>query len=246
MKYYFIILCINFASVCYSQKIKIAAAADLRYAMDEIVKQYKTNFPNADIDIIYGSSGNAFTQIVNGAPFDIYFSADIFYPQKLKEAGFTISEPKLYAIGRIVLWSSTIDVSKGLEILRTCTKTRIAVANPEHAPYGKRAIETLHHAGLYEQVKKQLIFGENISQTAQFCLTGNAEIGILALSIVLSPSISGKGKYFLIDDKFHQELKQAFVLLKHAINNTEAYRFADYIESKQARIIFENYGFTLP
>lgn len=229
-----------------AQKVKIAAAADLRFAMDEVVKQFKSVNPQSEIEVIYGSSGNAFTQISNGAPYDIYFSADIMYPQKLKEAGLTITEPKLYAIGRIVLWSSTMDVSKGVEGLTLIPKAKIAIANPDHAPYGKRAVESMQFYKIYEKVKSQLIYGENISQTAQFCLTGNADVGILALSLVLAPSMADKGKYVLIDEKSHEQLKQGFVILKQAKDNKTAFAFAQYIETKPAREILEKYGFTLP
>ena len=229
-----------------AQTVKVAAAADLRYAMDELVKTYKTNNPKVEIEVVYGSSGNAFTQISNGAPFDIYFSADILYPQKLKESGLTLSEPKLYAIGRIVLWSATIDVSKGLAVLSEKPDIKIATANPEHAPYGQRAVESLKYYNVYNTVEKQLIFGENISQAAQFCLTGNADAGLLALSLVLSPAMSSQGKYFLIDEKSHRPLEQAYVILNRAKGKDEVFAFALFISTKPAREIFEKYGFTLP
>lgn len=229
-----------------AQTVKIAAAADLRYAMDEVVKEYKKNDAVATIEVIYGSSGNAFTQISNGAPFDMYFSADIMYPQKLKEAGLTLTEPKFYAIGRIVLWSTSLNVSKGLSVLADNPNIKIATANPEHAPYGQRSVESLKFYKLYEKVEKQLIFGENISQAAQFCLSGNAEAGLIALSLVLSPSMSNQGKYFLIDEKSHRPLEQAYVILNHAKENKVAYSFAEFISTPDARLIFEKYGFTLP
>jgi molybdate transport system substrate-binding protein len=228
-----------------AQTIKVTAAADLRYAIDEIAKLYMKTNPGTNIEIVFGSSGNAYTQISNGAPFDIYFSADIMYPQKLKEAGLTITEPKLYAIGRIVLWSSTLDVSKGIDVLKT-PKIKIATANPEHAPYGQRAVEALKYYKIYDQVEKQLSFGENISQAAQFCLTGNAEAGLLALSLVLSPSMTNKGKYYLIPAETHRPLEQAYVVLKRAEGNKTAFDFCNFIETKAVRTIFEKYGFTLP
>jgi len=241
------ILCLLVLSInLTAQTVKIAAAADLRYAMDEIVKEYKKTDPKADIEVIYGSSGNAFTQISNGAPFDIYFSADILYPQKLKEAGLTISEPKLYAIGRIVLWSATVDVSKGLSVLTDKSVVKIATANPDHAPYGQRSIEALKFYKLYDKVEGKLISGENISQAAQFCLTGNADAGLLALSLVLSPAMSSNGKYFLIDESSHNSLEQAYVILKNAKGNKKVKEFAEFIASKPARKIFKKYGFTLP
>lgn len=228
-----------------AQTVKIAAAADLRYAMDEIAKLYMKTNPGTNVEVVFGSSGNAYTQISNGAPFDVYFSADMMYPKKLQEAGLTITEPKLYAIGRIVLWSSTLDVSKGMDVLKT-PKIKIATANPEHAPYGQRAVEALKYYKIYDQIEKQLSFGENISQAAQFCLTGNAEAGLLALSLILSPGMSDKGKYFLIPETAHRPLEQAYVMLKRAERNKTALDFCNFIETKAVRTIFEKYGFTLP
>jgi molybdate transport system substrate-binding protein len=229
-----------------AQPIKVAAAADLRYAMDELVENYKKIQPQAEIEVIYGSSGNAYTQIMNGAPFDLYFSADILYPKKLQEAGLTLTNPKLYAIGRIVLWSQKIDVSQGLAVLKENAGYKIATANPSHAPYGRRAIEALKYYGLFGKLEKQMIYGENISQAAQFCLTGNADAGLLALSLVLSPAMINKGNYFLIDDKAHEALEQAFVVLKNTKDKEGAMLFVKYISSADARIIFERYGFVLP
>jgi len=229
-----------------AQIVKIAAAADLRYALDEVVKAYKKNNSGATIEVIYGSSGNAFTQISNGAPYDIFFSADIIYPQKLKESGLTLTDPKLYAIGRIVLWSATLDVSKGLSVLAEKPNIKIAVANPEHAPYGQRSVEALKFYKLYEKVEKQLIYGENISQAAQFCLTGNADAGLIALSLVQTPSMKNHGKYFLIDSKAHRPIEQGYSILNHAKGNKQAFSFAEFISSIESMSIFEKYGFTLP
>jgi len=229
-----------------AQSIKIAAAADLRYAMDEIVRTYKASQPNADIEVIYGSSGNAYTQISNGATYDIYFSADIMYPRKLAEAGLTLTEPKHYAIGRIVLWSASLDVSKGLTVLKEKPSIKIATANPDHAPYGQRSMEALEYYKLLETVKKNMIYGENISQAAQFCLTGNADAGLLALSIVLSPAMKSIGKYYLIDNKAHRPLEQGYVILKNAKGKQNVYALTEYISTPPARMIFEKYGFELP
>ncbi|MBW8330438.1 MAG: molybdate ABC transporter substrate-binding protein [Prolixibacteraceae bacterium] len=246
MKQILTIIAFWIAMSAQAQTVKVAAAADLRYAMDEVVKEFKKTNSGANIEVIYGSSGNAFTQISNGAPFDLYFSADIVYPKKLKEAGLTLTEPKLYAIGRIVLWSASLDVSKGLSVLAEKPKIKIATANPEHAPYGQRSVEVLKFYRLYEKVEKQLIYGENISQAAQFCLSGNAEAGLIALSLVLSPSMSNQGKYFLIDEKSHRPLEQAYVILNHAKQNRVAFEFSEFISGPAARLIFEKYGFTLP
>jgi molybdate transport system substrate-binding protein len=245
MKQIFILIAFGFAMSAQAQTVKVAAAADLRFAMDEIVKEFNNSNSAANVEVIYGSSGNAFTQISNGAPFDLYFSADIVYPQKLKEAGLTLSDPKLYGIGRIVLWSASLDVSRGLSVLAGKPNIKIATANPEHAPYGQRSVEALKFYRLYEKVEKQLIYGENISQAAQFCLSGNAEAGLIALSLVLSPSMSNQGKYFLIDEKAHRPLEQAYVILNHAKGNKAAFAFSEFISKPAARRIFEKYGFTL-
>lgn len=229
-----------------AQTLSITAAADLRYAMDEVVKAYKQIHPQTDIKVNYGSSGTAFQQISNGAPYDMFFSADIMYPQKLKEQGLTATDPKLYAIGYIVIWSSQIDISKGMNSLLDPKVSKIAIANPEHAPYGKRAEESMKYYKIYDKVKPKLIFGENISQAAQFVQTGNAEIGILALSLACSPAMKDKGKYILIDSKSHSPLEQAYVILKDAKNNKEAFSFAEFVASPAARTIFKAYGFKLP
>lgn len=245
MKRIILIILVFTAFSAQAQTVKVAAAADLRYAMDEIAVLYMKSNPGTNVEVVYGSSGNAYTQISNGAPFDVYFSADIMYPQKLKEAGLSITEPKLYAIGRIVLWSSTLNVSKGMDVLKT-PKIKIATANPEHAPYGQRAVEALKYYKIFEQVEKHLSFGENISQAAQFCLTGNTEAGLLALSLVLSPSMADRGKYYLIPETAHRPLEQAYVLLKRAEGNKTAFDFCNFVETPPARKIFEKYGFTLP
>jgi molybdate transport system substrate-binding protein len=229
-----------------AQSLTITAAADLRYAMDDVIKAYKTTHLSTDIKVNYGSSGTAFQQITNGATYDMFFSADIMYPQKLKEQGLTKTDPKLYAIGYIVVWSSTIDVSQGINSLLNPKVSKIAIAKPEHAPYGKRAEESMKYYKIYDKVKGKLIFGDNISQAAQFVQTGNAEIGILALSLALSPALKDKGKYTIIDDKSHSPLEQAYVILKQAKENKEVYLFANFVASSAARAIFKKYGFKLP
>lgn len=247
MKKSIIILAAFILSISLSaQSVKVAAAADLRYAMDEIVQAYKKVRPKTVINVNYGSSGNAYQQILNGADYDIFFSADIMYPQKLKAQGLIVGVPKLYAIGYIVLWSNQIDVSKGMNSLMDRKIQKIAIANPEHAPYGKRAVESLSNQKLYDKLKDKLIYGENISQAAQFVQTGNAEIGVLALSLAMSPNMNSQGKYFLIDPKTYSPLEQAYTVLKKMTLNPEAFKFAKFISTPTAREIFKKYGFKLP
>jgi molybdate transport system substrate-binding protein len=242
----FFILLLVFSASTNGQHLTIAAAADLRYAMDEVIKAYQKEHRSTAVSVNYGSSGTAFQQIQNGAPYDIFFSADISYPKRLREQGLALTEPKRYAMGYLVVWSNRFDISRGLIALLNPGISKIAMANPEHAPYGKRAEESLKYHKLYDQVKGKLIFGENISQAAQFVQTGNADVGILALSLASSPALRGKGKYVVIDDQSHSPLEQAYVILKQPKPNPEAYVFVEFVASPAARQIFESYGFKLP
>lgn len=232
-----------------TQKLTIAAAADLNFAMKELVKQFETTHPNSQVEIILGSSGNAFTQIQNGAPFDMFFSADISYPEKLKSVNLVASEVTLYAIGRIVLWSTKVDASKmKLQDLADPSIQKVAIAAPDHAPYGKRAKEAMEHEKVWEAVSKKLVFGENISQAAQFAYSGAADIAVIALSLAVSQQFQNKvkGGYYLIPENWHAPLEQAYVILKHGENNPLAQQFAKFVATPQARQIFEKYGFILP
>jgi molybdate transport system substrate-binding protein len=231
----------------HAEKITIAAAADLKFAMDEIVSAYKKANSADEIDVVYGSSGKFQTQIQQGAPYDLYFSADISFPRELAKSGFAASEVKPYAVGRIVLWSTSMDASKmTLDSLADPKITRIAIANPQHAPYGKRAEEALRASGLWEKVEPRLVYGENIAHTAQYVQTGNAQVGVIALSLAVNPELSGKGGYYLIPDKLHAPLEQGFIITRRAEGNSLAKRFAGYMGGKPARAVMTKYGFVLP
>jgi molybdate transport system substrate-binding protein len=230
-----------------AEKALIAAAADLKFALDEIVHTYRDAHPVDDLAVSYGSSGKFRTQLQQGAPFDLFFSADIGYPQALAAEGLAASPVNPYAFGRIVLWSQDLDATvMTLESLTEGWITRVAIANPKHAPYGKRAEEALRAAGLWEQVEPKLVYGENVAQTAQFIQTGNAQVGIIALSLALSPGLAGKGGYWLIPDSLHAPLAQGYIVTKHGADNALARRFADYMGSPPARTVMKNYGFVLP
>jgi molybdate transport system substrate-binding protein len=234
-------------SAAHAEKITVAAAADLKFAMDEIVTLFKNSNPADEVEIIYGSSGKAHTQIQQGAPYDLFFSADIAFPRELAKTGFAASEVVPYAIGRIVLWSASQDATKmTLASLADLKITHVAIANPKHAPYGKRAEEALKASGLWEKVETKLIYGENITQAAQFVQSSNAEVGILALSIAMSPQLSSQGGYWLIPDTLHEPLEQGYIILKRAESNMLAKRFASYMASKDARTVMIRYGFVLP
>lgn len=230
-----------------AEKIRIAAASDLRFALDSIAAVFKRNNPGT-VDIIYGSSGKFFEQLSNGAPFDIFFSADISYPRQLQQKKLTFSEVYPYGVGQIVLWSKKIDPEKeGMESLLHSSIKKIAIANPVHAPYGKRAEEALAYYKLIESVKEKLVYGENISQTAQFVTTGAADIGIVALSLALSPNMKKEnGKYFLIPENSHQPLVQGVVIMRQAESNDLAKDFLEFIKSEKAATIFNYFGFAKP
>ena len=229
------------------EKITIAAAADLRFAMDEIVVLFNKAHPDDQVEVIFGSSGKFNTQIQQGAPYDMYFSADIGYPRKLKVEGFAASEVQPYAVGRIVLWSPVRDASKmTLADLVDPAIRKIAIANPKHAPYGKRAEEALRSAGMWDKVEARLIYGENISQTAQFVQSGNAQVGIIALSLALNPALAERGGYALIPDHLHQPLEQGFIITQRAAANKLAQAFARFMAGQEARGIMSRYGFVLP
>lgn len=229
-----------------AEPLTVAAAADLKFAMEEIATAYRTANPSDTLTIIYGSSGKFATQIRQGAPFDLYFSADISYPQALEKEGFAGSAVTRYARGRIVLWSASVDAQTlTLKDLPQSRFKRIAIANPKHAPYGKRAEEALRNAGVWERIASRLVYGENIAQTAQFVMSGNAQIGVIALSLALSPEYA-KQRYYLIPDTMHEPLDQGFIITRRAVSNTAARRFAQYMNTQAVRTILNRYGFLLP
>jgi molybdate transport system substrate-binding protein len=228
-------------------RFTIAAASDLRFALDDIAEIYRKQHPDHAFDIIYGSSGKMTTQIMNGAPYDVFFSADIAFPERLEEAGFTATEPEVYAIGRIVIWSNTLDASElRLEDLPTDPRIRrIAIAQPSHAPYGQRAQEALESVGVWEAVQPRLVFGENIAHTAQMVESGAANVGVIALSLAKFPTLA-KHPHYLIDDELHGPLTQAYVVTRRAEDNAAAKTFARYMETDEAHEIMERYGFVMP
>jgi molybdate transport system substrate-binding protein len=231
------------------QEIRVAAAADLKFALDELKTQYEKQ-TGIKMDVSYGSSGNFFAQMQNGAPFDVFLSADIEYPRKLEAAG--LAEPGTlyeYALGRIVIWmpaDSRTDLEKvGWKALLDASIQKIAIGNPEHAPYGRAAVAALRSAGIYEQVRAKLVYGENIAQAAQFVASGNAQAGILALSLAISPPMRA-GKRWEIPANMHPPIEQAAVVLKSAKDKDGARAFLAFLKSAEARKILESYGLSIP
>ena len=232
-----------------AEEITIAAASDLNFAFREIATEYEKSSGN-HVRLSLGSSGNFYAQIQNGAPFDLYFSADIAYPRKLEEAGLTVPGSLYqYAVGRIVLWTgheSRIDVTKGFEVLREPTVKKVAIANPKHAPYGRAAVAAMEYFKVYDQVKDRLILGENISQAAQFIESGACDIGIIALSLAIAPAMKSKGTYWEVPAEAHPPLDQGAVILKQSKNQEAARQFLEFIKGPQGQEIMKRYGFTLP
>lgn len=243
----FVLLVAMTALPAAAERITIAAAADLKFALTEIVTQFKAARPNDEVEMIFGSSGKFRTQIANGAPFDLFFSADIAYPRELKQEGLAASEVIPYAVGRIVLWSQRPDAAKlTLNDLTRSDIRKIAIANPRHAPYGMRAQEALQATGLWDKLQPKLVYGENVGHTAQFVESGAADVGIIALSLVLNPGLKNPGGYYLVPADLHQPLQQGFIITQRAQGNKLARAFADYMGTAPARKIMRNYGFVLP
>jgi molybdate transport system substrate-binding protein len=225
----------------------IAAAADLHYAMDALIVNYRSTHPQDMIDVTYGSSGTLLIQIEQGAPFDLFFSADSDYPLQLVARGDALSAPVPYAMGHIVLWSASVDARK-LEVkdLAATKFDRIAIANPQHAPYGKRAEQALRAAGVWSVVQSRLVYGDNIAQASQFAMSGNVKVGIVAQSLALEPKMAAHGTYALIHASLYQPLVQSFVLTRHGASNPLAKDFAQYVQGGTARAVLRRYGFELP
>ena len=233
-------------------EVVVAAASDLSAAAKEFVALFERETGHT-VKLTLGSSGNFHSQIVNGAPFDVFLSADMEYVRDLEKTGFT--EPGtayVYAIGRLVLWTRkpSLDLNGlGMKSLQQSSVRKIAIANPSHAPYGRAAVQAMEGAGIYDAAKGKLVLGENVSQTAQFAQSGAADVGIIALALALSDSMKAQGKYWEIPRETYSEMEQGAVMLKQAqrVGHTAAARsFLETLRGPQARAILSRYGFGLP
>lgn len=232
-----------------AEKISVAAAADLVFCLEELDAAFEKTHSDLKIEVTAGSSGNFFAQIQNGAPFDLFLSADLEYPRKLAQAGFAEKESlTTYAIGRIVLWTMKpdLEVKRGLEVLADPAVHKIAIANPEHAPYGRAAKAALEHEKLWETLQPKIVLGENIAQTLQFVQSGNADAGLIAKSLALAPKLAGKGRYFEVPASFYPPLEQVAVITKHGAANGGAKAYLAYLLSPEARAVLDHYGFQMP
>lgn len=239
---------LSFSVVAHPQTLRVAAASDLQFVMPELAAEYGKQ-SGTRLTVTYGSSGNFFAQIQNGAPFDLFFSADRGFPDKLVAGHLADADSlQIYAMGRLVLWlpgDSPLDPAAGLRILLDPRVQKIAIANPEHAPYGRAAVSALERAGLYDRLKPKLVLGENISQAAQFVQSGSAQAGLIALSLVLSPAMASGKRWDLPADQ-QPELEQAVAVIGSSPNKNAAADFLAFLKTPQARATFEHFGFFLP
>jgi molybdate transport system substrate-binding protein len=232
--------------LCVAQEITVAAAADLQFAMQEVAARFQKE-TGKTVKLIYGSSGNFFQQIQNGAPFDLFFSANLDYPKKLEAAGLTVPGSYYeYARGKIVVWvpkESRLDLSSGMRALLDPSVKKIAVANPQHAPYGQAAVAAMEKEHVYEKVKDKFVLGENISQTASFVLSGSADVGIVALSLALSPNMKDKGRYAEVPASEYPPIEQACVILGSSKNKETAQEFLSFVKTTVVADVLKRYGF---
>ncbi len=232
-----------------AEVIRVYAAADLQFALRELADLYMKKYPEDKIELIFGSSGKGFAQIKAGAPYHIFFSADMKYVEELYKEGYAITKPKPYAIGRIVLWTrkdSGLDPSKFPEVLLDPRVKRIAIANWEHAPYGRASKEILEAYGVFQKVKDKLVIGENIAQTASYIRSGAADLGFIALSLAKAPELERVGRYWLVPEDKHERILQGYVITKEGQKVVGARRFYEFVASTEARKVFVKYGFLLP
>ena len=237
------------SQLCLGQGITIAAAADLQFAMQNLAARFQQE-TGSTVKVVYGSSGNFFQQIQQGAPFDMFFSANLDYPRRLETDGLIEKGSYYeYATGKIVVWvpnDSKIDVGLGLKALLNPGVRKIAIANPVHAPYGQAAVAAMQKEGVYEKVRDKLVLGENISQTASFVMSGSADVGLVALSLALSPNMKDKGRYAQVPAEEYPPIAQACVILNSSKNKIVARQFLSFIKTDAAAETLLKNGFDVP
>jgi molybdate transport system substrate-binding protein len=229
-------------------KLSIAAAADLRFALDEIVRGFRASHTGLDVQTVYGSSGNFYSQIRSRAPFDVFLSADVEYPRKLAAQGLAVRDSVFtYAVGRIVVWvpsDSPVDPAAAhMQALESAGVRHIAIANPQHAPYGRAAEAAIRSAGLYDRVAPKFVLGENIAQTLEFVQTGAADIGIVALSLALAPTVRDRGKYWEVPLDSYPRIEQGGAILH---DSRAARDFVAFLRGGDGTRVLRGYGFYLP
>ena len=233
-----------------AQQLTVAAAADLNYAMKDLAARFERKTGN-QVSLSFGASGNFYSQIQNGAPYDLFFSADADYPKKLAAAGLMDgSSLRTYAVGHLVLWvPNTVKLEPQqlkMELLTQPSVQKIAIANPQHAPYGRAALAALEHFGLKDKVASKLVLGENVSQAAQFLQSGNAQAGLVAESLAVSPEMRSAGRYWPVPQDAYPEMQQVAGILASSKHKPAAQAFISFVRSTEGAAILQNYGFGVP
>ncbi len=238
------------ASPAAQRSIAVAVAANMRPAFEEIALRFQAKNPGIEVKATFGASGNFFAQITNGAPFDLFLSADADFPAKVVEKGLADGKAFTYAYGKLAVWvpkGSKLDLDgKGLAALADPSVQKIAIASPEVAPYGRAAKAALEKAGLYEQLQGRIVMGQSVSQTAQFVQSGNAQAGFLPLSLAKTPPLSGEGRSWPVPPSSYQRIEQAGVVVKGAKQAALARELAAFITGDGAKDVLERYGYDLP
>jgi molybdate transport system substrate-binding protein len=234
-----------------SRDFLIFAAADLRFAMDELAAQFQAGHPEVAVKTVYGSSGKFYSQIVNGAPFDVYCSADIEYPRRLAAEGFAAPDSEFrYAAGRIVLWvpqASPLQIEQlGIDSLRDPSIRHVAIANPDHAPYGRAAVAAMQSLNVYDSIRSKLAYGESVSQALQYVQYRSADIGIVALSLALAPAVRPTGRYWELPLDSYPRMEQGGIIAKRSRHPAVAAAFRTFVLSPRAQETLKRYGFYLP
>ena len=225
--------------------ITIATAANMQFAMQELVDTF-TQKTGTSCDLVISSSGKLTAQIKEGAPYDIFVAANMKYPQEVYAAGRAKTKPKVYAYGKLVLWSLNENIRVDLETLESEAIQHIALANPKTAPYGTAAVSALMQLKVYDRIENKLVFGESISQTNQFILSGAAELGFTAMSVVKAPSMQSRGVWISVADSLYDPIEQGVVLIEHATTTKpEAAAFYEYLFSEEAQKILQDFGYSI-
>lgn len=242
----FLILFIIFSLNLFANSINIAIASNVSYAINELIKEFNKTNPNTKVQITLGSSGKLTAQIINGAPYNLFMSADMKYPEKLYRNSLTIYEPKIYAKGGLsIISSKDINLAKDLRFLTDKNIDKIAIANPKTAPYGKATIEALKNANIYNDIKNKFVYAESISQTVTYALKAS-DLGFIAKSSLYSEKMKKYKNYIDVDTKLYTPINQGIVLLNKKKNSSEAKAFYEFILSDKAQTIFKQYGYLKP
>lgn len=232
----------------FAKEITVAVAANAQYAMKELSSLFKKE-TGISVRSVVSSSGKLTALIKSGAPFDLFLSANMKYPEYLYKHGFTTDKPRVYAMGSLVLWTlKPISLANKIEVLQDAKIKSVAIPNPKNAPYGVQAIKAMKSAGIYSVVQPKLIYADSISQTNQYIYSKAADLGITATSVVLSPKMKGKGHYISIDPKLYNPIKQGVVILKYSKSSakTQTTKFYKFLFTKKAQKIFKRFGYILP